>query len=212
MRRIWLVALVCLTLVFGVAGTAAAEYTNEADTILEGEVLYSPGHYFAGDVIPLSKDAYGYNYQGHLFAGKYANVYLGGDGLPPYDGDAEAYEAANPSVIGKWYWEYRDAPIVMEWNDAWLANSDADGDGLLDRHLGFTTYIDSGAWLTNRGWGYTCKIAAMRSTDELVDGVWYTDEGVEIGPSIWGQFAIIQESGVGIPQFMSDAFLDFNSK
>lgn len=37
----------------------------------------------------------------------------------------------------------------MKWNDAWLSNKDCNGDGLLDRHLGYLTYIGSGAWLTN---------------------------------------------------------------
>ncbi|MHA1975068.1 MAG: hypothetical protein ACTSW1_18930 [Candidatus Hodarchaeales archaeon] len=34
---------------------------------------------------------------------------------------------------------------------------------------------------------------------KLIDGVWYTVNGSEIGPVIWGSFAIIQEveSGVG---------------
>ncbi|MFC1727617.1 hypothetical protein ACFL0Y_03790 [Patescibacteria group bacterium] len=37
------------------------------------------------------------------------------------------------------------------------------------------------------------KIVAVPEDAELVDGVWYTAEGDEIGPVIWGSFAIIQE-------------------
>ena len=63
----------------------------------------------------------------------------------------------------------------MKWNDAWLSDVDADGDGLLDRHLGFDSYIGSGAWLTNHMSGE------------------YAADGTEIGPEIWGAFAIIQQ-------------------
>ena len=95
----------------------------------------------------------------------------------------------------------------MKWNDAWIANSDQDADGALDRHFGYPTYIDSGAWLTNhmRGtdegktWTYFTKIVAVPSDAVLAGGVWYTAGGVEIGPVIWGEFATILdvESGLG---------------
>lgn len=93
----------------------------------------------------------------------------------------------------------------MKWNDAWISNKDCDGDGLLDRHFGFPSYRGSGAWLTNHQsgiyidefgneckWNYFTKIVAVPLDAELIDGVWYSSKGVEIGPVIWGEFAAIQ--------------------
>jgi len=74
----------------------------------------------------------------------------------------------------------------------------------LDRHFGYDTYIGSGAWLTNhmsgwvdvngkkRKWTDFVKIVAVDEGDELVNGVWYRN-GSEVGPEIWGQFAITEE-------------------
>ncbi|MFH1153058.1 MAG: hypothetical protein V1793_04520 [Pseudomonadota bacterium] len=92
----------------------------------------------------------------------------------------------------------------MKWNDAWLSNKDCDGDGLLDRHLGYDTYIGSGAWLTKHlsgtyvndecdecDWFYFVKMVAVPSDAYCEDGIWYTADGDVIGPAIWGEFAII---------------------
>ena len=95
--------------------------------------------------------------------------------------------------------------LVMKWNDAWLSNMDCDGDGKLDRHAGFDSYIGSGAWCTNH-WtgtylndeGEECeydefiKIVAVPEGATEADGYWYNADGTEIGESIWGQFAIVQ--------------------
>jgi len=138
----------------------------------------------AGDVLVLGFDGWGYNYQAHLFNGHYCDAYQ----------DAE------------WCQEWADDSLAMKWNDAWLSNKDCDGDGLLDRHLGFDSYIGSGAWLTNHQsgeyldeegilckWNYFVKIVAPPSDAYKVDAVWYTADGDVIGAAIWGAFAIIQE-------------------
>ena len=93
----------------------------------------------------------------------------------------------------------------MKWNDAWLSNKDCDGDGLLDRHYGFGSYIGSGAWLTNHQsgtyidddgnlceWDYFVKIIAVPADAYANSGIWYNADGTEIGPEIWGAFATIQ--------------------
>ncbi len=107
-------------------------------------------------------------------------------------------------------WPYRDVTLQMKWNEAWLSNKDQDGDGLLDRHYGFPSYIGSGAWLTNHmsgsdvvindkgkekevHWTYFIKIVAAPADATVDGGIWYNANGVEIGPSIWGAFAIIQD-------------------
>ena len=138
-----------------------------------------------GRPLVLGYDEFGYNYQAHMFNGRYCD----------YD-----------RVAGG---AYCDVDLIMKWNDAWLSNKDCDGDGLLDRHYGYDSYIGSGAWLTNnqRGtdangddWVYFVKIVAVPADATLDGGIWYTADGTEIGPVIWGSFAVIQrvESGVGV--------------
>lgn len=59
----------------------------------------------------------------------------------------------------------------------------------------------TGTWTTQSGVGTTnvctwsdfVKVVAMPSSAHLVAGMWYTADNVEIGPEIWGEFAIIQE-------------------
>lgn len=176
-------------------------------TLKDGVLTYSPGHYLYGQPIPVGYNPYGYNYQAHLFNGSYANVYLGGDGFPPYEGDDDSYLAANPTVVGHWAWPYRDVNLLMKWNDAWISNKDCNNDGKLDRYYGYASYIGSGAWITNHmgggegedHWTYFVKIVAAPTNATKVGGVWYAADGTEIGPAIWGDFATIQEveSGLG---------------
>lgn len=173
-------------------------------TIQEGILKYRPGHYLAGRPLTVGFDIFGYNYQAHMFKGSYANSYLGGEGLPPYDGDDVSYLAAHPEAQFKWYWPYRNDTLIMKWNDAWTANTDRDGDGLLDRHYGFSSYRGSGAWLTNHMTGvdrtgdytYFCKIVAAPLEASLKGGYWTLD-GAVIGYDIWGGFAVTLETGTG---------------
>jgi hypothetical protein len=151
---------------------------NACTTIKSGELLASDG-----SVIQVGFDDWGYNYQGRFFKGGYCDAYR---------------DAA-------WCQSYKEDHLKMKWNDAWLSNKDCNGDGLLDRHYGFDSYIGSGAWLTNHQsgkyeqdgktcrWNYFVKIVAAPADATLVDGVWYNAGNVEIGPVIWGEFAIIQE-------------------
>ncbi len=184
---VWRVISVLLIsiMVLGVSGVnpvpASAAKGVKCTTIQDGTLKTS-----GGDVITTGYDEWGYNYQAHLFNGLYCDSYR---------------DAA-------WCQPYKEDNLVMKWNDAWLSNKDCNGDGLLDRHYGFDSYIDSGAWLTNHQsgeyegeeegqickWNYFTKIVAAPADATLVDGVWYNaDDGVEIGPVIWGEFATIQE-------------------
>ncbi|MFC1660205.1 hypothetical protein ACFL3S_01900 [Gemmatimonadota bacterium] len=147
-------------------------------TIQSGDLLASDG-----SVIETGFDDWGYNYQGHMFNGGYCDAYRN----------------------AAWCQPWKDVNLIMKWNDAWLSNKDCDGDGLLDRHSGFDSYIGSGAWETNHQsgeyeqdgktckWNYFVKIVAAPADATAVDGVWYNADGVEIGPEIWGAFAIIQQ-------------------
>lgn len=208
MRRVGVTLVLLTLLTVPMAAVPAAAAPAECSTIVAGEIYYSAAHYLAGEPIPVGYDDYGYNYQAHLFSGSYANVYLGGYGYPPYLGEDEAYLAENPEAESEWMWPYRDIDLLMKWNDAWLSNKDCDGDDALDRHYGFVSYIGSGAWETNQmvggegaeTWTYFTKIVAVPSTAVLVEGIWYGDDGVAIGPVIWNEFATIfeVESGTGL--------------
>jgi len=204
MKKLLLLAIVVAVVCSLVAIPVFAAKSN-CTTLQEGVLVYSASHYLAGEPIPVGYDPYGYNYQGHMFKGSFANVYLGGAGFPPYDGNDEEYLAENPTVVNHWAWPYRDTELIMKWNDAWISNKDCDGDGKLDRHYGYPSYIGSGAWETNHQfgtyedegknckWNYFCKIVAVPADAVKTDGIWYTSEGSEIGPDIWGEFATIQE-------------------
>lgn len=172
-----LTAILLVTTTVGFSATLASAKGNpnaECVRIQDG-ILETSG----GDVITTGYMDSGYNYQAHQFNGDW-----GGDAL------------------------------VMKWSESWLGNKDCDDDGALDRHAGFPTYIGSGAWLTNhfsgeyvdtegktQHWTSFIKIVAAPEDATLTDGVWYNVEGGEIGPVIWGQFAILQDmlndSGTG---------------
>jgi hypothetical protein len=174
-----LLALLC------VLACAATLVWAECVKIQSGLLLDSKGN-------PLTTgyDQWGYNYQAHMFNGLYSNSSRPD---PPY-----TEENAPSNTI-----------LQMKWNDAWLSNQDCDGDGVLDRHYGFDSYVGSGAWCTNHQsgsyevdvngktktahWTYFVKIVAVPSDATVADGIWYDADGVEIGPSIWGSFAILQQ-------------------
>jgi hypothetical protein len=170
--------------------TLSKKPSSGCTTIQSGELLTS-----TDEVITTGYDEWGYNYQAHMFKGIYENYRR--PQLPYTKSPSNTY-------------------LIMKWNDAWLSNKDCDRDGLLDRHYGYDSYIGSGAWLTNHMWGeyegedgktykwnYFCKIVAVpkdavlqdedEDEDEDGDEVWYTADGEEIGPEIWGQFAIVEE-------------------
>jgi len=154
---------IAVLVMLAVTSTVFAQCT----TIQDGTLLTSDGR-----TIVTGYDEWGYNYQARIFNGKYCDAYR----------DAS------------WCQGWADDDLEMKWNDAWLSNKDCDGDNLLDRHYGFDSYVGSGAWLTNhqkgiyldangkkQRWSYFVKIVAIPA------------DGTEIGPVIWGEFAIIQE-------------------
>lgn len=151
----------------------------QCTTIQDGTLLTSDGR-----VIETGFDEWGYNYQAHMFNGGYCDAYRNAD----------------------WCQAYKDDELVMQWNDAWLSNQDCDGDGKLDRHYGYPSYIGSGAWETNhqkgtyidaegkkQRWEYFVKIVAAPADATISGGTWHAADGTEIGPVIWGEFIILQE-------------------
>ena len=175
MKKFAILGIMVAILVMAIAVPVMVAKPDKCTTIQDGTLLDS-------NSLPLvlGYDQFGYNYQAHMFNGRYCD----------YD-----------RVIGG---DYCDVNLVMKWNDAWLSNKDCNGDLLLDRPA---EYIGSGAWCTNHQWGiddgekwsYFCKIVAAPGDAYKDGGIWYEADGTEIGPVIWGAFAIIQEveSGVG---------------
>jgi len=152
-------------------------------TIQSGSLVNS-----ASETLTTGYDDWGYNYQAHIFNGKYCDSYRNAD----------------------WCQPWAQVDLEMKWNDAWLSNQDCHFDGKLDRHYGFASYIGSGAWLTNhqkevyidsngkkQRWSYFSKIIAAPADAYRIGpgdgGTWYAADGTVIGPSIWGDFAIIQQ-------------------
>jgi len=84
----------------------------------------------------LGYNQWGYNYQAHMFNGMWCDYH------PTYRPDGANYQWCLDNMA--------DVELMMKWSDAWLSNTDCEGeDNLLDRHFGFPSYIGSGAWLTN---------------------------------------------------------------
>jgi len=172
----WLLGILGIAMCVLLLSTVGSMAKTNCTTIQSGTIFTS-----TGEIITTGYDQFGYNYQAHMFSGRYCDSdrVLGGD--------------------------YCDVKLIMKWNDAWLSNKDCDGDGLLDRHLGYDSYIGSGAWLTNHQsgtyigedgkkhkWTYFVKIVAAPADAYTDNGVWYTADGTEMGPVIWGSFATIQ--------------------
>ncbi len=178
MKRTLLFFVITVLLPFGVKAQ------QQCTTIQSGTLLRSDG-------VPIDTgfDEWGYNYQAHMFNGKYCDAYRN----------------------AAWCQLYANDDLLMQWNDAWLSNKDCDGDGKLDRHFSFPSYIGSGAWLTNhqkgvytdsngkkQRWNYFVKIVAAPTEAVFSNGVWYmydvqAQEQVAIGPAIWGEFAVVLE-------------------
>ena len=154
----------------------AGDCAGQCATIPSGE-LYTAD----GELLTIGYNEWGYNYQGRSFNGDFCDYH------PTYRPGGANHD---------WCVEnYGDVKLIMGWNDAWLSNTDCDGDGTLDRHYGHDSYIGSGAWETNTmtgtdedgtQWAYFVKIAAKPTAD-------YECE------EIWGSFCVLMEvySGEG---------------
>lgn len=136
-----------------------------------------------GETIQTGYDEWGYNYQAHIFNGSYCDSYFGAG----------------------WCQEFADDELIMKWNDAWLANTDCNGDHRLDSHWGHASYIGSGAWMTIHHTGsyelngelcaferFTKIVALPTGATCDASGTCHDAKGKELGQAIWGAFAVIQ--------------------
>lgn len=180
MKRFLFLLATILPVVWLVLAAAPESCAQQVCTTIQDGALFASD----GSLIEPGFDRWGYNYQAHIFNGTYCDAYRN----------------------ATWCQPFADVELIMKWNDGWLSNKDCTGDGQLDRHFGFGAYIGSGAWLTNhqkgsyvddRGrkqrWEYFVKIVAAPSDATAAGGVWYAADGTEIGPVIWGEFAIVQQ-------------------
>ena len=163
----------------GVSTHALADDGDTCTTISDG-TLVSP----MGEPLMLGFDEWGYNYTAHVFQGSYCDT--------KHDAD--------------WCQAFRKVDVMMKWNDAWLASRDCDGDGKLDRHAGSPSYVGSGASVTNLMHGiyefegqecsflYSVTIEAVPTDAKLLDGLWVNKAQQRIGPSIWGEFAVVKQT------------------
>lgn len=158
----------------------AAKPVNSCHYVVDGNIPYPTGHYLASEKYTTGYDAFGYNYQAHIFNGTYGNAYFGRSGWAPYAGDDEAYLDVYPTAASHWAWPFRNVNLQMKWNDAWLANKDCETPtDVLDRHAGLSTYRGSGAWLTNHATGtYTSSV----NYNWNVSGTWNFD----VDSTVWG--------------------------
>ena len=164
----------------GVADDKAPE--EKCATIQGGTIMAKDGV----TVLTLGYDVYGYNYQAHIFNGRYCD----------YD-----------RVTGG---DYCDVTLVMKWSDTWLSNKDCNGDGKLDRGydcdpIDANSSACEGAWCTNHQsgeyekdgktckWTYFVKIVKAPGDAVAIDGVWYAADGTKIGEVIWSAYAIVQQ-------------------
>jgi len=214
MKRIFFALTILALLAASMVPIYAAAKKSNGSKIQDGVIVYRQNHYWAGQPIEVGYDEYGVNYQSHTFNGSYINVHLNRWGFPPYRGEGEAYWAANPDLFAyvdydyfmEDIWPNRDVHLIIKWNDAWFSNMDRDGDNLLDGwYLGLDR-IGTGAWQTNHMWGiyvgddgkehkwtYFEKLVAVPSDAVKIDNIWYTADGIEMGPDFIGAFALVQK-------------------
>lgn len=147
-----------------VAGAGVAGGGQSCTSIRDGGLIDS-----MGNPLVLGYDAYGYNYQAHMFNGTY-----------------DAFDR----VLGNDTSDFADDNLIMKWSDAWLANVDCNDDGKLDRGL-----IDGDVGGTSLGWLTNQNEGDYFDADGVEQHYTYFAKIVWVGPggSLWGQYKIIQE-------------------
>lgn len=185
------VIVVTLVLTAGVVMAAKGGKNAECATIKDGTIEYGRVGDPNNETIPIGYDQWGYNYQSHMFNGLYWNNQRP---EPPY--------TENTAPSNTW--------LIMKWSDEWLANTDCNEDGKLDRGYSCdpenaSSSACQGAWLTNHQWGsyeegnetcywdYFVKIVMVPEDAYKEGGMWYTDDTkeTEIGSVIWTSYARI---------------------
>ena len=169
-------------------------------------------------------DEWGFNWNAQQFHGYTINMLLGDHyfmGWPHYQQhvyNGEGKEFWEMLVSKYEYFPYLipedllDSKLVAIWNDGLISkNGEYPPNG----------WMDSDAWIVfnysgkvgNKSWKSMRKLVAAKSTDELIDGLWYNAEGDEIGMKsvFWDDLIVIQVANNGdVPPFPF-FYHDYNS-
>jgi len=164
-------------------------------------------------------DEWGFNYEAHHFNSYLINAILGDpafQGMPHYK--TAIYKGQGITFWNDLIYQYDyipyfmpvellDCKLIMHWNE-----------GLLSKEGVYpNTWVDSNGWITfhfkmnkdGEKWSFFRKLVSRRSTDYVVDGIWYNKDGVEIGVESydWPDLIITQVVTTGnVPYFFSEAY------
>jgi len=152
-------------------------------------------------------DEWGFNFKANVFKSYLINAMLGDpafEGMPHYRQPGLVYHGEGIQFWNDLVAQYPYFPQIMpegllecqmemKWNDA-LLNSNGEYPG---------TWFDADAWImfkykmnteTER-WSQVRKLVSISTGDELIDGIWYNSEGLEIGKQsyYWSDTLIIKQ-------------------
>lgn len=147
-KRRLVVLGMCLAVCVAMGSAITAWAVKTEKSILHGDFVYPPGHYLAGETIRPGHDIFGVDLHSQTNNTNHMNHVLCWDGLPPYEGDDEAYfqrlvdegfaldlAEAQAMMEAKPLWWCRTWRCVAWWNDGLLSNDvDLNDDGYLDSH------------------------------------------------------------------------------
>ncbi|PWE01431.1 hypothetical protein [Marinilabilia rubra] len=159
-------------------------------------------------------DDWGFNWQAGHFDGFLINAILGDHmfmGMPHYKQaiyHGEGIEFWNNLVNQYPYIVYfmpaslLDCRVIMHWNEELVSKQGVYPATWLDANasISFKFMMNNG----DENWSQFRKFVSVRSSDELINGIWYSEDGVEIGPYSydWGTLVEIQTVSRGyIPEF-----------
>jgi len=168
--KIKFLGIITIILLIAAGSVMAAKPNKQCNTIQSGQIHYPSDYYLGDKPITTGFDEYGWNYQAHSFEGYFANYAFDAFGLPPYEGNEEAYyqrlvdegfasninEAMNfmyGDYFRSFFWINRDISYSLKWNDEYKSNKDCNGDGLIDftdRYSNVSYFVGTGAWITEK--------------------------------------------------------------
>jgi hypothetical protein len=161
-KTIAFLAIAAVVMSVAAMGAVMAE-KKECTTIQDGTITYGRVGDPSTDIIPIGYDQWGYNYQAHMFNGKWCDYQdCNNDGKLDRGYSCDPVNAGSSGCPG-----------------AWLTNHE------------FGTYVNDNGETCS--YTYFCKIVAAPADAYVVDDSWYEADGTEIGPVIWGAFATIEE-------------------
>jgi len=177
-KRCCVVLMLCLVVSLVISSLAAGAKLG-GTTIQSGKVTYWDGHYLAGQKVKTGFDIFGDNFQARTFSGYLENAFRPWNGEPPFAGDRSV----------DWWMDLR-------WNEAFLSNTDLDGDGHLDWH----PFVDWAGSNHDNGDGN------WQGSGAVISGTWSGPSWQEIGGEWVLVRASLQVTWAAVP---ADAYLEW---